>query len=100
MEHSKVQSGVHVTHVTLGGLYEVKGFMLNSKTMVEIEDIDRGKGWDERSQRYKGYTRITKNEEGRVIGTAWGRGENRCFGEVSTIHRKSLVIVKNGHGND
>lgn len=53
---------------------------INSRVRVNITCIDRGKGWNEREQRYTGY----KNSVG------WMRGENRQYLAKDTVHINTL----------
>lgn len=53
----------------------------NSRTIYIVECVDRGKGFDEKTQSYKGH----KNPVG------WMRGENREFGKQFEVHKKTLT---------
>lgn len=51
-----------------------------SRVRVNITCIDRGRGWDERKQRYVGY----RNSIG------WMRGENKQYLDKDTVHINTL----------
>ena len=51
-----------------------------SRTKAIVKDIERGPGWDETSQSYKGVS--TKN--------GWFRGKNNGFGDELEIHIKYI----------
>jgi len=59
----------------------------HSYTKVEVKDIDRGPGWNEKTQTYKG----CKFKGG------WGRGQNYGFGDEHIIHIKDLTIINKQH---
>ena len=69
--------GKTMTHPDLG---RVKVKAKKSNVIVTVVSIDKGQGWDERSQSYKGH----KN----CIG--WMRGENREHGKEDEVHIKDL----------
>lgn len=83
MNFMEIKSGKQVRHST-GGKYKIIGFTPKSRTMVEIEDIDRGAGWDEDTQTYIG----VKTKGG------WFRGENKGFGDRHIVHRKTLTPIQ------
>jgi hypothetical protein len=63
------------------GLVEVLGKANeNTRTMFKVKSIDRGDGWDENNQQYKGVK--TKY--------SWSRSENKVYGEIFTVHKKDL----------
>lgn len=63
-----------------------KGLLLrkveNSYTKVVVMDIERGKGWDENTQKYVGYK----------VGNGWARGQNYDYGKEFELHIKNLSI--------
>ena len=62
--------------------------MPNSYTKVLIMDNDRGPGWDEFTQSYKGfYTDGTGPANGK-----WSRGQNNDYGKDFERHIKQLEI--------
>jgi len=63
------------------GLIEVISVAPKSRTKVAVKILDRGKGWDENKQRYKGVR----------ISTGWYRGENREYGNVDIVHINTLT---------
>ena len=69
-----------------------KGLLLgkvdHSYTKVEVMDDDKGRGWNERTQSYKGYF---VNGGGPATDT-WSRGQNHGFGQKYIIHIKDLTI--------
>lgn len=52
-----------------------------SRTKYNVECVDRGPGWDEKTKSYKG----VKNSVG------WYRGENRQFGHQDIVHKNELT---------
>lgn len=66
------------------GEYKVIGLIDDSRTVYEIEDIERGKGWDEEKEKYLGVK----------IKSGWYLGKNNCFGERYTAHQKRLTKYK------
>lgn len=79
MKESKKLVGKVKTHTTLGKV-TVDSIQNNSRVMVNVTVIDRGKGYDEISSTYKGVR----------ISTGWYRGENRQFGHKDVVHIKDL----------
>jgi len=71
--------GKTFTHPQLN-LVIVDGVVTGSRTKVNITVLDKGKGWNEKTQSYKGY----KNSVG------WMRGENRQYLFKDTVHIKDL----------
>ena len=57
-----------------------------SRTIYSVEQIDRGRGWNEEKQTFTGWK--TKN------GQNWSRGENKEFGKIQDVHIKELKTVK------
>lgn len=74
--------GQIMNHLDLGKV-KVVSCINRSRTLVEVEILDKGKGWDEQSQSYKGHTN--------KIG--WMRGENRECGNLDVVHRKELTAI-------
>ena len=58
----------------------------HSHTIYSVEQIDKGRGWNEEKQIYTGWK--TKN------GQNWSRGENKEFGKVQDVHKRELTPVK------
>ena len=75
--------GKTYNHPTMVKVY-VNGVVTGSRTMLEVTITDRGKGWDWRTQSYKGW----KNRVG------WMRGENRQYGFKDTCHKNELINIK------
>lgn len=59
---------------------QIVSMVEGSRTLVIVKDIERGKGWDESTQSYKGI--FTKN--------GWYRGENDGYGDEVEIHIKYM----------
>ncbi|MCK5342975.1 MAG: hypothetical protein KAR20_06205 [Candidatus Heimdallarchaeota archaeon] len=57
-----------------------------SQTKVVVEQIDRGRGWDEELQIYTGWKTSTGD---------WSRGQNYGFGKCDTVHINELKPRKN-----
>lgn len=78
-----------ITEVKIGKVFyhpdlikvKVLGRIPKSRTKVEVQVVDRGKGWDEKSQSYKG----VKYPNG------WGRHQNREYGHKDVIDFRTLV---------
>lgn len=79
MKESDKLVGKVKNHTTLGKV-TVDSIHNDSRVMVNITVIDRGRGYDEISGSYKGVR----------IRTGWYRGENRQFGHKDVIHIKEL----------
>jgi hypothetical protein len=62
------------------GEVKIIGLIPRSRTIYLVESTDRGPGWDETSQSYKG----VRNSVG------WFRGENYMFGQQFRTHKKHL----------
>lgn len=60
-----------------------------SRTLFLIQDIERGKGWDEKTQSYKGYF----TEGGNNANQRWNRGENYDYGKIVKVHIKKLKTI-------
>lgn len=59
----------------------------NSRTIYNVEQIDRGAGWDDEKQIYTGHSAKFKT------GVKWARGENKEFGKLQDVHIKELKPV-------
>jgi len=55
-----------------------------SRTIFNVKQLDRGKGWNDEMKRYDGYS--VKNERGII----WCRGENKDYGKINEVHIKEL----------
>jgi hypothetical protein len=53
----------------------------DSRTLFEVQENDRGPGWDETKQKYIGV---------KFTG-GWMRGENHAFGRVFIAHKNKLA---------
>ena len=84
MEYTEINPGLLVSCKKYN---IIKGRIINklehSYTKVYVKDIDRGPGWDENTQTYKG----CKFKGG------WGRGQNHGYGDEHIIHIKDLTII-------
>jgi hypothetical protein len=65
------------------GKYEVVKRDAKRYTIYTIIDIDRGQGWCELTQTYKG----VKNPSG------WSRGQNYDYDQEITTHRSNLKLI-------
>ena len=65
------------------GKYEVIKRDAKRYTIYTIIDIDRGQGWCELTQTYKG----VKNPSG------WSRGQNYGYDQEITTHRSNLKLI-------
>lgn len=79
MASSKQYVGKTFTHPTLVRVY-VDSVVEGSKTKLNVTVVDRGKGWNEKTQSYKGW----KNSIG------WMRGENREYLKTDVVHKNDL----------
>lgn len=79
MKQSQKFVGKVLNHSDLGKV-TVDSIHKDSRVLVDVTVIERGKGWDEVSQTYKGVR----------ISTGWYRGENKSFGSKDTVHIKDL----------
>lgn len=82
MKQSEKLIGKTCTHPNLK-LVTVDGVHENSRVLVDVTVIDRGKGYNDIKQRYTGIR----------ISTGWYRGENRDFGNKDFVHHHSLKQV-------
>lgn len=76
-------------HSTLGKVFVEKA-VENSRTKVVVTVLDRGKGWDDLRQSYKGVRTVTKNLFGHTESQTWSRGENYTHGQTDEVHINSL----------
>lgn len=81
----KTLEGKQFTHPHLG-LVLVISKKERSRTIYIVEQIDRGRGWDEVYEKYVGYTVKLKD------GVGWARGENKDYGQRSEVHRRELTV--------
>tara|TARA_R100001463_G_C3517448_1_gene220515 strand:- start:406 stop:651 length:246 start_codon:yes stop_codon:yes gene_type:complete len=65
------------------GKYEVVKRDAKRYTIYTIRDIDRGQGWCELTQTYKG----VRNSSG------WFRGQNYSYDEEIITHRSKLKLI-------
>ena len=71
------------------GKVKVLGRVPKSKTLLEVECLDKGKGFDKKTQTYKGVKSRFINKDGEVISN-WSRAENREFGTTDVVHKNDL----------
>ena len=64
-------------------------FLPKSKTQVMVRDIDRGRGWDEISESYKGYYA----RGGNCATGTWIRGQNHGYTDEFKVHIKELEPI-------
>jgi hypothetical protein len=67
------------------GVYKVIAKQPNSRTLFEIEDVDKGKGWCEATKKYIGVS----------VKNGWYRGNNLDYGNKIIRHIKHLKIIVN-----
>ena len=73
------------------GLVRVLGAKTGAKTMVDIECIQRGKGWNEAAERYEIYRECTLwSPEGRTIRRGFTQRDE--YGKQDTVHIKDLKV--------
>jgi len=65
------------------GVYKVIAKQPNSRTLLLLEDIDRGKGWCDATKKYVG----VKTPNG------WYRGQNYDYGNQIIRHKKHLNLI-------
>jgi len=65
------------------GKYKVLGKQENSRTLFEIEDIDRGKGWCSDTKKYIGVS----------MKNGWYLGKNNDYGITLVTHKKNLNLI-------
>jgi len=93
--------GKTVTHTQLG-LVNVLAVIENSKTKVEVECIQRAKGWDEASQKYRPVKKFVPNRDvnGVEIGNTFTQRTNTEnndeFGHQDVCHINELQELKEG----
>lgn len=66
------------------GLVLVKGLKEGSRTILEVEVLDKGVGFDKQTNSFKGLTTKTPS------GHNWRRGQNREYKTIHEVHYKSL----------
>lgn len=74
---------------------EIVASVANSRMWYIVRDIDRGAGWDEKTQSYVGVRSITFDKDGAVNGGGWGRGQNYGFGNEYEVHASKITPVNN-----
>tara|TARA_R110000772_G_scaffold66676_2_gene148346 strand:- start:101 stop:391 length:291 start_codon:yes stop_codon:yes gene_type:complete len=87
--------GKTMIHKDLGKVKVLSSFN-KSRTKVEIEVIQRAKGWDENSEKYKPIKRVIPNfnvlgeEIGKSIRSKTYRHENSQYGHKDVCHINDL----------
>ena len=79
----KTNIGKRFTHDDLGNV-EVVDVVEKSRTKVLVSILDKGKGYNERTNTYKGHTN----------SVGWMRGENREYANVDEVHIKTLTLCQ------
>jgi hypothetical protein len=79
MKESEKYVGKVYVHKTLGKV-TVDNIHESSRVLVDVTSVDRGEGWDEIRQTYKGVKRTN----------GWFRGENKQFGHKDVVHINEL----------
>ena len=90
-------TGKEAIHSTLGRVY-VKGAPKGARTTLFITCIDRGPGWDEVSQTYKGTRRIFTDPNTGEKSISWSRGQNYQYGFEDEVHIDSLTLIDEDNG--
>ncbi len=85
--------GKYCHHQTHGEMF-VDELPARSRTFVLATITDRGPGWDERTQSYKGHSCTIKDSNGQIVSASWSRGENREFGNQHLVHIKDLTPIE------
>lgn len=79
--------GEKYNHTQLGRV-KIIGREEGTVTKLIVESIDRGPGFDKKTESFKGVKRtFIKNGE---VCSNWNRGENREFGTQHVVHKKDL----------
>jgi len=81
----KSKIGKRFEHDSLGKV-EIVGVEENSRTKVLVKILERGEGYDESTNKYKGVR--TKS--------GWFRGENKQYGTIDVVHIKTLKTDNHG----
>jgi hypothetical protein len=68
----------------------------SSRTLVTVEDTDRGEGWDEEKKKYVGVrVNFGGYKNGKYVGSGWYRGENYFYGkQVENVHTSQLKLIE------
>lgn len=82
MNWREIKSGDEYIH-NVHGRVQALDFLPNSYTKLTVRETDRGIGWDERSQSYKGVS--TKDGQG------WSLGKNYSYNAEHVVHVKDLT---------
>jgi hypothetical protein len=80
--------GKTVTH-KVHGLMVVVGRASGSRTWVTARVIERGPGWDPKTETYKGVKSSGTDHNGHRT-SSWSRGENRDFGNEYRINLNDI----------
>lgn len=88
MSRQKAYIGKIVSASGIGRVKVVEA-VINSRTLVNVLNINRGEGYDPKSGTYKGVRHTSKDKDGNVVNN-WHRGENRAFGTTDTVHVNTL----------
>tara|TARA_Y100001980_G_C14313552_1_gene136799 strand:- start:335 stop:583 length:249 start_codon:yes stop_codon:yes gene_type:complete len=67
------------------GKYKVLSKQENSRTLFQIQDIDRGRGWCEDTKKYVGVS----------MPNGWYLGKNNDYGITLVTHKKHLNLIPN-----
>ncbi len=87
MEFKEIIHGVKVEwSKDKDGAYKIIKFKKGSRTVVIIQDIYRGQGWNDKSQKYVG---VHYHQKGQWTG--WCLGENFSYGTQYETHIKELT---------
>ena len=92
MEFKQIKNGITITYNDKG-LYKIIKFKKGSRSIVIIEDIEIGPGWDPKSIRADKYKGIKYYKGDGVTMTGWSRGENFGLGERYEIHISKIKAI-------
>lgn len=68
------------THPVLGKV-EVLRVVPKSRTLLEVQVVDKGEGWNQEKKKYTGIRK----------GSGWVRGQNYDEGHIDEVHHKDLT---------
>ncbi len=82
MEFKEIKNGITIT-VDGEGIYDIIKFKKGSRSKVIVEDIERGIGWNPKSNKVKGIKYYQKDG---TTFTGWNSGENLSYGKRYEVH--------------
>jgi len=87
MNYKDIKNGLVVT-INGNGIYSIIKFKKGSRSVVIVQDIERGEGWCPKKQKYVGVQYIDKKGK----KTGWSNGKNFCYGAKYEIHVSKLDV--------